>query len=262
MKKKLRSILNNLNLMGIDLIKFIFFFRGLNFYVRDFFILKNQMKYSKMFNFGKFYPVLDERFLEGGTMNGHYFHQDLLIAQKIYLNSPKRHIDIGSRIDGFVAHVASFREIEIFDIRQVSNSVKNIVFTKADLTTLPENLKECCDSLSSLHAIEHFGLGRYGDEIDINGHLKAIQNIYLMLKSGGKFYFSVPIGKQRIEFNAHRIFSVKYLIDVLSDKFEIDSFNYVDDKGQLYKNVLLTSVEVSLNFNCIYGCGIFELTKK
>jgi hypothetical protein len=80
---------------------------------------------------------------------------------------------------------------------------------------LPEDMKGCCDSLSSLHAIEHFGLGRYGDPIDINGHLKAITNLHLMLKPKGKFYFSVPIGKQRIEFNAHRVFSIKYLIRIL-----------------------------------------------
>ena len=48
-----------------------------------------------------------------GESQGHYFHQDLLVANQIFLNSPERHIDIGSRIDGFVARVAAFREIEI-----------------------------------------------------------------------------------------------------------------------------------------------------
>jgi hypothetical protein len=36
---------------------------------------------------------------------------------------------------------------------------------------LHEDMINCCDSISSLHAIEHFGLGRYGDTIDVNGHL-------------------------------------------------------------------------------------------
>jgi hypothetical protein len=31
-----------------------------------------------------------------------------------------------------------------------------------------------CDSLSCLHALEHFGLGRYGDPIDPRGHEKGI----------------------------------------------------------------------------------------
>jgi len=66
-------------------------------------------------------------------MRGHYFHQDLLIAREIYKNNPVKHIDIGSRIDGFVAHVAVFREIEIFDIRLQENNVKNIIYRQADL---------------------------------------------------------------------------------------------------------------------------------
>ncbi len=38
-----------------------------------------------------------------GNAKGHYFHQDLVVAQHVFRDSPDRHIDIGSRIDGFVA---------------------------------------------------------------------------------------------------------------------------------------------------------------
>jgi SAM-dependent methyltransferase len=262
MKRVLMKIAFALNLIGFDTIKFISFFRGLHFYIRNYRTLKKQMKNNNDFKIIKLYPVLNERFSENGTMNGHYFHQDLLIARKIYENKPLRHIDIGSRTDGFVAHIATFREIEIFDIRLIKSTVKNIVFRQADLMQLQDNMRECCDSISSLHVIEHFGLGRYGDPIDIDGHLKAIENIYAMLKPNGKFYFSVPIGEQHIEFNAHRIFSINYLLDVLEDKFKIDYFHYVDDKGNLFENVILTKTLVEENFNCKYGCGIFELTKK
>ena len=123
------------------------------------------------------------------------------------------------------------------------------------------DLKNYCDSVSSLHAIEHFGLGRYGDKLDYNGHLKGLKNIYEMLKKGGKFYFSVPIGPQRIEFNAHRIFSVKYLIELINDKYYIDSFSYVDDEGDLFRDIPLHSNRIENNFSCKYGCGILELTK-
>jgi len=220
------------------------------------------MNSNKDFAFGKIYPCLFDKFDKSGTMNGHYFHQDLLVASKIFFNNPERHIDIGSRIDGFVAHVAAFRKVEIFDIRPIESKIDNIIFTQADLTFLPDYLKECCDSLSSLHAIEHFGLGRYGDKIDINGHLKAIDNIYLMLKKSGKFYFSVPIGRQRIEFNAHRVFNLNYLLQILQPKFSIDAFHYVDDNGDLFRNVNLSKEYINSNFSCNYGCGIFELTKK
>ena len=182
---------------------------GLPFYFHDYIKFKKQMGNDSKFIFGKNFPILIERFFECGTMSGHYFHQDLLVAKKIFNNNPELHVDIGSRTDGFVAYLAVFRKVEVFDIRDQSSNVDNIVFKKADLMQLPKNMIDYCDSISDLHSIEHFGLGRYGDDIDYNGYLKAIENIYSMLKRNGKFYFSVPIGSQRIEFNAHRVFGIK-----------------------------------------------------
>jgi len=214
------------------------------------------------FRWGKLYPILIEKQDEGGIMKGDYFHQDLYVAQQIYKANPKKHLDIGSLTHGFVAHVASFREIELIDIRPIHSKVKNIVFRQADLIQLPEDLKEYCDSISSLHALEHFGLGRYGDPIDYEGHLKGIENITQILKSGGRFYFSVPIGPQRVEFNAHRVFSVEYLINILSPNYVIRSFSYVDDMGDFFENAELTEQSIKSNFSCWYGCGIFVLEKK
>lgn len=231
-------------------------------YANDLAELKKQQGSDTSFPFGKSKPILNERFEESGIMTGHYFHQDLLIARKIFLNKPVKHVDIGSRTDGFVAHVASYREIEVFDIREQASKVKNIIFKKADLTQLPEDMIGYCDSISSLHAIEHFGLGRYGDRVDYNGHLKAIANITKIVQPGGRFYFSTPIGPQRIEFNAHRVFSVQYLLDLLQKDYTIENFSYVGDDGNLYESVPLTPQSIATNFGCTYGCGIFELIKK
>jgi predicted SAM-dependent methyltransferase len=118
-----------------------------------------------------------------------------------------------------------------------------------------------CDSLSCLHALEHFGLGRYGDKIDYQGHKRGWNNLYKILKKGGKLYFSVPIGTQRIEFNAHRVFSMDYLLKMIEGRYKIDSFSYVNDAGDLVKNAELNDDLVKTNFSCHYGCGIFELTK-
>jgi SAM-dependent methyltransferase len=201
------------------------------------------------------------RFAQSGTASGHYFHQDLLVAKRVFQNNPVKHVDIGSRIDGFVAHVASFRKIEVFDIRDLDSQIPNIYFKRADICSKEFDLVDYCDSVSSLHVIEHLGLGRYGDKVDCNSHLKGLNNIYSLLKTGGKFYFSVPIGEQRIEFNAHRVFSVKYLLNILEGRYNMDSFSYVDDGGDLFKDVRLNSDEIENNYSCIYGCGIFELTK-
>ncbi len=261
MKKILQKVYGFLRFLGFDAKVFIRNIKGLRFYIEDFQELKKQKGDDKNFYFGKTHPILNERFEEAGKMSGHYFHQDLLVARKIFENKPLRHIDIGSRTDGFVAHLAAFRKVEIIDIRDIESNVKNISFRKADLMKLPDDLIDSCDSISSLHVIEHMGLGRYGDPIDYNGHLKAINNITRILKKGGIFYFSTPIGSQRIEFNAHRVFSVSYLLEIFHPNYTIRSFSYVDDSGRLFENVELKKENVENNFDCYYGCGIFELIK-
>ncbi|PKN73701.1 MAG: hypothetical protein CVU52_07065 [Deltaproteobacteria bacterium HGW-Deltaproteobacteria-10] len=238
------------------------YLRRLPFFLNDYRKIKNQAKNSKAgFSFGKLYPCLEEAESESGVASGHYFHQDLLVAGRVFKNNPVKHVDIGSRIDGFVAHVASFREIEVLDIRELSNTISNIHFRRYNLIDKKYDLQDYCDSLSCLHALEHFGLGRYGDEINHDGYLIGWENIYKTLKKCGKLYFSVPIGPQRIEFNAHRVFSVGYLLDLIGDKYNIDSFSYVDDMGDLHSNVSLEKSCIDNNFSCNYGCGIFELTK-
>ncbi|HRB30503.1 MAG TPA: DUF268 domain-containing protein [Ferruginibacter sp.] len=248
MKIIFRNILNSLKNPG--------------WYYKDLKELKKQKGADTTFEFGRKFPILSEKFDEGGIMKGHYFHQDLYIARLIFEANPQKHLDIGSRTDGFIAHVAAYRNIELVDIRPIKSLVKNISITCANLMELPAGMVNYCDSISSLHAIEHFGLGRYGDPIDYFGYLKALQNIAKIVKTGGTFYFSVPIGPQRIEFNAHRVFSIKYLLDVLSENFSIKAFSYVNEEGDFFENVELTEKNILSNLGCTYGCGIFTCIKK
>ena len=127
------------------------------------------------------YPITNDYDNSAGTASGHYFHQDLLVAQFIFEANPKTHIDIGSRIDGFVAHVAAFRTIKVFDIRMLPDcGHPNIEFHQEDLM-LWDVGNEITDSLSCLHTIEHFGLGRYGDSINPRGHIIGLENLVKML---------------------------------------------------------------------------------
>ena len=95
--------------------------------LRDYSALKRQAKDAKNdFPFKKINPRVADLYDEIGTYDGHYFHQDLLVAHKIFKNNPEKHVDIGSRLDGVIAHVASFREIEVFDIRDLKSEIQNI----------------------------------------------------------------------------------------------------------------------------------------
>ena len=184
------------------------------------------------------------------------------MARRIFAANPARHVDVASRVDGFVAHLAVFREVEVFDIRPLKTSAKNIVFRRCDIMAeIEPQYVEYCDSLSCLHALEHFGLGRYGDRLDPDGHLKGFDNLHRILRSAGTLYLAVPIGPPRIEFNAHRVFGVAQLTDMVSERFRVQRFSFVDDAGELHEDVDLTDSGGEGHFGCLFGLGILELKK-
>jgi SAM-dependent methyltransferase len=157
--------------------------------------------------------------------------------------------------------VGVFRQIEVLDIRPQNVGFHNIVFIQCDLMDLPSKFVEYCDSLSCLHTLEHFGLGRYGDAIDINGHLKGFESLYKMLQPGGILYLSFPIGKECIEFNSHRIFAIKTVMEWAEERFELACFSYVNDDGHFFENVVLDDQAILDSFGLTHGCGIFEFRK-
>ena len=203
--------------------------RGLPRYFTDYY--KFRANYSDGI---ELVPCLHDWYAEAGATKNEYFLQDLFVARMIFVANPKRHIDIGSRIDGFVAHVASFREIEVFDIRPITSQIPGIIFRQADLTSLPDNFAECCDSLSCLHALEHFGLGRYGDALDPLGFGRGLTSMASLLKEGGVFYLAVPIGAKRVEFNAQRISDPRDVVRLAREhSLVLDNLTVIGQGGQV-----------------------------
>ena len=154
--------------------------------------------------------MLDDLNQESGNANGVYFIQDIWAAQR-YIKKPNEHIDIGSRVDGFVSHLMVFMKVKVIDIRPLSSKNKNLVFIKEDATYLKNFSNNSIPSLSCLHATEHFGLGRYGDKIDPEACFIFIENLIRVLKKKGRLYFSVPIGKDKMIFNATVYFLLRQL---------------------------------------------------
>jgi SAM-dependent methyltransferase len=187
---------------GIDLRRLFRSLRGMPRYLRH--LAHFRRRYAGVL---ELQPCLYDWFEEGGATKSEYFLQDLHVAQQIYRHGPERHVDIGSRVDGFIAHVASFRSVEVFDIRAVTAQFPGIRFRQADLMNPAPELANYCDSLSCLHALEHFGLGRYGDPLDPSGSARGLRNMARIVRPGGRLYLSVPIGAERVVFNAHRVFS-------------------------------------------------------
>lgn len=262
MKNVLKKIYKFILMSGFDPLRSIAFLKHYPGYLRDKRIFLKKMKKTGMNLTVKFFPVLNEKTQTSGHSYGHYFFQDLWAAQKIFEHKPIKHVDVGSRVDGFIAHVAVFRKIEVFDIRASAGPVENIIFKKFDLSVpLPERYKNYCDSLSCLHALEHFGLGRYGDPVDPDAFMRGYRNLVDMLKKNGILYFSVPLGPSSIEFNAHRIFSMSELYDLLKTDFDIKELAVIDDKGKFSVYSKISQYNMNNNYNCRYGCAVFRLKK-
>src|SRR6266540_343059 len=115
---------------------------------------------------------------------------------------PRAHIDIGSRVDGFVAHVLTFMPVTVVDIRPLQSDVRGLTFVQGDVCRLASFQTDSIESLSSLHAIEHIGLGRYGDPIAPDGWRDALRECARVLAPGGRFYFGTPVGRERLNFNS------------------------------------------------------------
>lgn len=242
--------------LGINPRYFIYSIRGFPRYIRDFFNFRKQYRGSV-----EFMPCLHDWYEEGGSTKTEYFWQDLYIAQKIHKANPLKHVDVGSRIDGFVAHIASFRGVEIFDIREVTSEIPNITFRRADLMAPVDSYVSYCDSLSCLHALEHFGLGRYGDEVNVNGYKLGLRNMANILKNGGIFYLATPIGMPRVAFNAHRIFDPNELGLIMNEAgLQLKEFAWFGEDKKI-----IESVDLDSDFNRLsrlpYSLGIFTFVK-
>lgn len=206
-------------------------------------------------------PCLHDDQEEAGAIKSEYFWQDLYIAKKIHSAAPQKHVDIGSRVDGFVAHIASFRVVEVFDIRPIYAQIPGIIFKQANLMNPTTDLAGYCDSLSCLHALEHFGLGRYGDPIDPKGYELGLRNMSKILSSGGMLYLSVPVGIERVEFNAHRIFDPNTIVQaaMVNNLKLIELALFSAENGLVEADI--TPATLSLIAKKQYALGIFTFKK-
>ena len=251
----LRAVLRN---AGIHPRRILSALRGWRRYVRDRAAFRRTGN-QNAFAWGKELPILTEWDESSGAL-GTYFYQDQLVARWIHEDSPTRHVDVGSRLDGFVGSLSVFREVEVLDIRPQHETISNVKFHQLDLMLpLPEKWIDSTPSLSCLHTIEHFGLGRYGDAIDPEGHLKGLAQLKKMVMPSGLLYLSTPIGPQRIEFNAHRIFAPETVLSWFDDGWEIVKCAVMDDDNQMRESA---GVDGLKSFKGNLGLGILCVRRR
>ncbi|MFH1509265.1 MAG: DUF268 domain-containing protein [bacterium] len=157
----------------------------------------------------------------------HYIYHTAWAARILKETNPKEHVDISSIIY-FNTILSAFIPIRFYDFRPPEIELSGLKTGKADLTNL-DFTDNSIESLSCMHTVEHLGLGRYGDPIDPSADKKACSELSRVLAKDGNLLFVVPVGKPKIMFNAHRIYSPKMIIEAFSE-LQLKEFSLIPNK--------------------------------
>ncbi|MEE9339092.1 MAG: DUF268 domain-containing protein [Methylococcaceae bacterium] len=170
--------------------------------------------------------------------------------------SPSDHVDISS-LTYFSTLVSAFIPVKFYDYRPENIELSNFSCQHCDIVALPFD-DGSLSSVSCMHVVEHIGLGRYGDPLDVNGDLKAIAELKRVVSSRGNLLFVVPIGgAAKIMFNAHRIYTYNQIVTYF-DNFELKEFSLIPDKSR--EGIILNATLAQSNSQD-YGCGCFLMRK-
>jgi SAM-dependent methyltransferase len=197
-------------------------------------------------------PKSEDR-TETSPYDPHYFYQDVWAAGRIAERRPARHVDVGSRVD-YVGFLSVLTDVIFVDMRPLHVDLGRLDSVAGSITALPF-ADRSIESLSCLHVAEHIGLGRYGDELDPGGTRKAARELQRVLAPGGSLLFSLPVGRPRLCFNAHRIHAPTDVPDLFRE-LELASFAGVDDSGRFHRALRPEDLQ-----HANYACGFFDFIR-
>jgi hypothetical protein len=188
------------------------------------------------------------------SFDTHYVYHVAWAIAKILASPPIEHTDISSSLN-FCSAICSVVPTTFIDYRPVNLVIDNLKCAYGDLTDSDQWEDNQFSSLSCMHVVEHIGLGRYGDKLDVNGDLLALSNLRRAVKPGGRLLIVVPVGKPAVYFNAHRVYSAKWIHDFFSVRFWMKEFFFIPGPMSLPPQ---KNCEFSAADGVSYGCGCFE----
>ncbi|MBN1866974.1 DUF268 domain-containing protein [Candidatus Sumerlaeota bacterium] len=198
------------------------------------------------------HPCLFER-SSTTPVDSHYFYQGLWALRRILDRRPDKHTDVGSE-NRWVGWLTVFVPVTSIDIRPLPVEIENLECRRGSVLELPFEDRSI-DSLSCLHVVEHVGLGRYGDPLDPRGTEKACRELARVVAPGGKLYLSLPVGRQRVCFNAHRVTDPSRVPE-LCPGLTLEEFSVIDDSGRFLENVRPEDYSLA-----DYACGLYILSR-
>jgi SAM-dependent methyltransferase len=199
------------------------------------------------------FPQLTDRVLSS-PYDRHYFYQDVWAARRIGELGPARHVDVGSRVD-YVGFLTTICDVTFIDIRPLQADVDRLESVAGSVLELPLADRSVM-SLSCLHVAEHVGLGRYGDDLDPMGTRRAAAELQRVLAPEGQLLFSLPVGRPRVCFNAHRIHDPRQIVEMF-DELTLMEFSGIDDAGLFCRDRGLDELAGSR-----YACGLYRFARR
>jgi len=194
------------------------------------------------------FPKLTDR-VATSPYDPHYLHQDAWAAQRIAERGPPRHVDVASRVD-YAACLTAVTRVTYVDIRPLTAQVDGLESVAGSVLELPF-ADRSLESLSCLHVAEHIGLGRYGDPLEPRGSRLAMAELQRVLAAGGRLLFSLPVGRPRVCFNAHRVHDPRDVPERFHE-LELLEFAAVDDAGSFRRHVQPADL-----VGQSYACGMY-----
>lgn len=191
------------------------------------------------------------------SYDGHYVLHTAWAARILAKTRPAKHVDISSSLY-FSAIVSAFIPIDFYDYRPAFMNLSDLNSKAGNLMALsfPD---DSVNSISCMHTIEHIGLGRYGDPLDPDGDLKAVAELKRVAAPGGNLLFVSPIGRSKLMFNGHRIYSYGQIMQYFKG-FELKEFSLIPDSVR--KDGLISNASQALADKQNYGCGCFWFVKR
>ncbi len=187
--------------------------------------------------------------------DSHYFYQSVWAFKKIEQLHPTLHVDVGSYVY-FVGLLTAITKVHFVDIRPLdAPDLTNFESVEGSILQMPYD-SDSLESVSCLHVAEHIGLGRYGDPLDPQGTKKAAEELSRCLAKGGHLFFSLPVGKPRLCFNAHRIHSPRQILEYFKDLTLVE-LSGTDDNKRFVEGIDIDILEASK-----YACGLFWFRKE
>lgn len=102
---------------------------------------------------------------------------------------------------------------------------------------LSVNLEERFDYVLNASTTEHIGLGRYGDPIGGDFDLQAMKRLWEWTKPGGRQYLTVPVGRDAVVGEYHRVYGWERLPRLLEGYRVVEQAYYAKPRSNEYEQV-------------------------